>query len=171
MSSDTGDLAALTTIDLFKEAMKFSAGHFTIFSADRRERLHGHNFAVQVQITGELDANGMMGDYGVYKRIVFDLCRGLDEYFLLPGRSPHLRLHEDGDHLYAEFAGERIPFLRKDVQVLPIRNVTVEELARHLCARLVDEGELGRVAPIHALTVKVSSGPGQSGAATWRKRS
>jgi 6-pyruvoyltetrahydropterin/6-carboxytetrahydropterin synthase len=179
MNSDTGareplttielTTIELTTIELFKEAMKFSAGHFTIFSADRRERLHGHNFAVQVQITGEPDDNGMMGDYGVYKRVILDLCRSLDEYFLLPGRSPHLRLHEEGELLYAEFAGERIPFLRKDVLVLPIRNVTVEELARHLCARLVDEGALTDAAPIHALTVKVSSGPGQWGAATWRK--
>src|SRR5690348_3989482 len=123
----------LTTIELFKEAMKFSAGHFTIFSADRRERLHGHNFTVQVILTGEPDANGMMGDYGIFKKIVFDLCRGLDEYFLLPGQSPYLQLHEEGAHLFAEFNGERIPFLRSDVLVLPIRNVTVEELARYLC--------------------------------------
>lgn len=169
----TGELTTieLTTIELFKEAMKFSAGHFTIFSADRRERLHGHNFTVEVQLTGELDANGMMGDYGHYKRVVLALCQSLDEYFLLPGRSPHLRLHADGEQLVAEFAGERIPFLRKDVLVLPIRNVTVEELARYLCARLLDEGAITATAPIHAVTVKVSSGPGQSGSATWRKSS
>jgi 6-pyruvoyltetrahydropterin/6-carboxytetrahydropterin synthase len=159
----------LSTIELSKEAMKFSAGHFTIFSATERERLHGHNFAVHVLITGEPDANGMMGDYGEFKRIAFELCDGLDEWFLLPGRSPHLRLREDGEHLFAEFAGREIPFLRSDVQVLPIRNITVEELARYLCARLIDEGKLQAVWPIHRLTVKVSSGPGQFGVASWRR--
>jgi len=159
----------LTTIELFKEAMKFSAGHFTIFSADRRERLHGHNFAVSVSITGEPDDNGMMGDYGEFKRIVFDLCRDLDEWFLLPGRSPHLVLREEGPYLFAEFDGKTLPFLRSDVQVLPIRNITVEELARHLCTRLVDEGRVLAIAPIHRLTVKVSSGPGQLGSASWRR--
>lgn len=159
----------LTTIELFKESMKFSAGHFTIFSADRRERLHGHNFAVQVLLTGEADDNGMMGDYGEFKRILADLCDSLDEYFLLPGRSPHLRIREEGERVFAEFAGQEIPFLRGDVLVLPIRNVTVEELARYLSARLVDEGALTRVAPIHEITVKVSSGPGQLGTATWRR--
>ncbi|MDC0720309.1 6-pyruvoyl trahydropterin synthase family protein [Nannocystis bainbridge] len=166
---DAPEFTELTTIELFKEAMKFSAGHFTIFSKDRRERLHGHNFAVQVSITGELDDNGMMGDYGEFKRIAFDLCRSLDEWTLLPGRSPYLTLREDGPYVFAEFAGETIPFLRSDVQVLPLRNITVEELARHLCHRLVDEGKILAVAPIHRLEVKVSSGPGQLGAAGWRR--
>ncbi|PCC73876.1 6-pyruvoyltetrahydropterin/6-carboxytetrahydropterin synthase [Nannocystis exedens] len=168
MTASTGE-RELVTIELYKEAMKFSAGHFTIFSADRRERMHGHNFAVQVSITGEPDDNGMMGDYGQFKRIVSGLCAGLDEWFLLPGRSPHLKLRDDGECVYAEFAGRTLPFLRSEVQVLPIRNITVEELARYLCARLVDDGQVLAVAPIHALTVKVSSGPGQLGAASWRR--
>ena len=43
-----------TTIELHKEAMKFSAGHFTIFGPDRREPLHGHNFTVKAEITAEI---------------------------------------------------------------------------------------------------------------------
>ncbi|WAS90873.1 6-pyruvoyl trahydropterin synthase family protein [Nannocystis punicea] len=159
----------LTTVELFKDAMKFSAGHFTIFSEDRRERMHGHNFAVQISITGEPDDNGMMGDYGQFKRIAIALCDSLDEWFLLPGRSPHLTLREDGEYVVAEFAGRAIPFLRSDVQVLPVRNITVEELARYLCDRLIDEGKVLAVAPIHRLTVKVSSGPGQQAVAGWRR--
>jgi len=158
-----------TTIELFKEAMKFSAGHFTIFSATERERLHGHNFTVQAHLTGELDANGMLGDYGEFKRVLFALCDSLDEWVLLPGQSPYLSLREDGDLLLAQFAGQTIPFLQSDVQVLPIRNVTVEELARYVCARLVDDGNLTAY-PIHHLTIKVSSGPGQFGVASWNKQ-
>ena len=169
MTASTDEPREPTTIDLFKESMKFSAGHFTIFSADRRERLHGHNFAVAVSLTGEPDDNGMMGDYGEFKRIVSDLCHGLDEWVLLPGESPHLALREEGPYLFAEFADHTIPFLRSDVLVLPVRNITVEELARHLCARLVEEGRVFAIAPIHRVTVKVSSGPGQSGSATWRR--
>ena len=159
----------LTTIELAKEAMKFSAGHFTIFSATERERLHGHNFSVQAHFTGELDDNGMMGDYKLYKRLLLAQCEALDEYLLLPGRSPHLRLRDQGEHIIAEFAGEQLQFPRRDVLVLPIRNVTVEELAGLICARLIDEAELPWKAPIHQLTVKVSSGPGQLGTATWRR--
>ena len=39
-------MTQLTTIELSKEYLKFSAGHFTVFSATERERLHGHNFSV-----------------------------------------------------------------------------------------------------------------------------
>ena len=53
----------VSTIELFKEAMKFSAGHFTIFSETERERLHGHNFTVYVALTGEVNDKGMIADY------------------------------------------------------------------------------------------------------------
>lgn len=115
-----------TTIELAKEAMKFSAGHFTIFSASERERLHGHNFTVYAAITGPVDDNGMLTDYVPVKRALFELCAEYNEYFLLPGESPHLRLREEGVMVIAEFNGEDIPFRRGDVRVLPIRNVTVE---------------------------------------------
>ncbi|MCA9690509.1 MAG: 6-carboxytetrahydropterin synthase [Nannocystaceae bacterium] len=154
-----------TTIELAKEAMKFSAGHFTIFSASERERLHGHNFTVYAAITGPVDDNGMLTDYVPVKRALFELCAEYNEYFLLPGESPHLRLREEGVMVIAEFNGEDIPFRRGDVRVLPIRNVTVEELARLFTARLVDEGRLGE--QVTSLTVKVSSGPGQWGSHRW----
>ena len=41
----------LTTINICKEALKFSGAHFTIFSATDRERLHGHNFRVRAEVT------------------------------------------------------------------------------------------------------------------------
>ena len=36
----------VTTVELQKESMKFSAGHTTIFSATEREPLHGHMYQV-----------------------------------------------------------------------------------------------------------------------------
>ncbi len=157
-----------TTIELFKEEMKFSAGHFTIFSATERERLHGHNFTVYVAITGIVDEGGLMGEYGAYKRFLFEACRSLNEYFLLPGDSPHLTIREEGERLYARFNGEEIPFLKRDVQVLPVRNVTIEELARMLGERLVGDERLVSGA-VEALVVKVASGPGQSGSYHWSR--
>ena len=103
------------------------------------------------------------------QRDLLDLCRAWDEYFLLPGRSPHLRLHEEGEQIVAEFAGERIPFLRRDVLVLPLRNITIEEMAGLLCARLVEEIDRARGATIDEAAVKVSSGPGQVATACWRR--
>ena len=54
------------TIRLAKENMKFSAAHFTIFNASERERLHGHNFRVEVDIEARMLGNGMCFDYGIF---------------------------------------------------------------------------------------------------------
>ncbi|HJK95758.1 MAG TPA: 6-carboxytetrahydropterin synthase [Polyangiaceae bacterium LLY-WYZ-14_1] len=161
-----------TTIELFKERMKFSAGHFTIFDERHRERLHGHNFGVFCALTGLVDDNGMLADYGEYKRDLQAVCDSLDEYFLLPGDSPHLTIRDAGpDRIEALFADDVIPFLRKDVRVLPVRNVTLEELSRYLVQELVkDDGRLTRDRLIEVV-VKVSSGPGQTASHRWRSPS
>lgn len=158
------------TLELFKENMKFSAGHFTIFSATERERLHGHNFNVHVTIEAQILENGMCFDYGLYKRRIEELCRAWNEYVILPTRSPYLQIEEAEDYLYAHFNQERIPFLRQDVLLLPIENATVEEFSRLFLEKLTqDPLELARWG-LEAVSVKVFSGPGQCAAHTWRKR-
>lgn len=157
----------LFTLELSKEDMKFSAGHFTIFSATERERLHGHNFAVQVHIEARMQDNGMGFDYGVYKKRIRQLCDAWDEYFILPGASPYLRLEEEGEYLYACFAQERIPFLKSDVLVLPIENATVEAFAFLLLEQLIADPKELEHFQIEGMQVKVFSGPGQCGVARW----
>lgn len=83
------------TIRLAKQAMKFSAAHFAIFSASERERC-GHNFRVEVDIEAHMLGNGMCFDYGIYKDTVIALCRELNEWMILPTRSPYLQIEEQG---------------------------------------------------------------------------
>lgn len=149
-------------IRLAKQNMKFSAAHFTIFSATERERLHGHNFTVEVDIHARMLGNGMCFDYGIYKDRVVALCRELNEWTILPTRSKHLRIEEAGEHVHAHFNGQRIPFLRGDVLLLPIENATLEEFAYWFLQRLCEDREALRVHAIDAIEVRVFSGPGQS---------
>ena len=44
----------LTTLYIDKESHKFSAAHYTIFSATERERLHGHNYVVVVELSAKM---------------------------------------------------------------------------------------------------------------------
>lgn len=150
------------TIRLAKENMKFSAAHFTIFNASERERLHGHNFRVEVDIEARMLGNGMCFDYGIYKDRIVALCRELNEWTILPTQSAHLRIEEDGAHVFAVFDGIRIPFLRADVLLLPIENATLEEFAAWFLARLGGDREALRAHRIDAIEVRVFSGPGQS---------
>ena len=155
-------MSEAVTIRLAKENMKFSAAHFTIFNASERERLHGHNFRVEADIEARMLGNGMCFDYGIYKDRIVALCRELNEWTILPTRSPHLRIEQDGDHVHAHFNGERIPFLRGDVLLLPIENATLEEFAAWFLGRLGEDHATLREHRIDAIEVRVFSGPGQS---------
>ncbi|MCB9766416.1 MAG: 6-carboxytetrahydropterin synthase [Alphaproteobacteria bacterium] len=158
------------TIDLFKESMKFSAGHFTIFSATERENLHGHNFTLRVRITGVVDDNGMLFDYRATKRRLIALCAAWNETLLLPERSPHLRLDtSDPAEVRARFGDELLRFLPRDVTLLPVVNVTLEELSRLIGERLAVDPEVGGDPTILAMVVEVASGPGQRIAWRWSR--
>ena len=154
-------------IELFKEAMKFSAGHFTIFSATKRENLHGHNFSVHVEIVALVSDNGMTFDYGVSKKKLEALCFSLNEIVLLPTRSPYLRVHEEAGRVIARFADEELVFLARDVRLLPIRNVTIEELAAYLLEAVVADVSAEPAHGVSSVAVRVLSGPGQSARVEW----
>jgi 6-pyruvoyltetrahydropterin/6-carboxytetrahydropterin synthase len=161
-------LSTFTTLELFKEDMKFSAAHFTIFSASERENLHGHNFRVHLALELAVQEDGMGMDYRIYKRRIRDLCQDWDEITLLPTRSPHLRLEQDDSYIYAHFAGEKLPFLKRDVLLLPIINATVEELARLMLERFIGSLQAVECSALRQATLKIYSGPGQSGSCTWQ---
>ncbi|WP_295456099.1 6-carboxytetrahydropterin synthase [uncultured Thiodictyon sp.] len=157
---------SLTCIEISKEYLNFSAGHFTIFSATERENLHGHNFQVRCAVTAGIGPDGLAFDYVLLKRVLRDLCDALDERVLLPELSPYLALeHQDG-MVVARFADERIPFLARDCLELPIRNVTIEELAGLLVIRLRARPELTGL-DLRALEIGVSSSPGQWAFSHW----
>jgi 6-pyruvoyltetrahydropterin/6-carboxytetrahydropterin synthase len=159
----------LTTIELSKEYLKFSAAHFTVFSATERERLHGHNFKVAAKITAPVGDNGMCFSYRIFKDKLEQLCEALDEYMLLAAESPHLRISEQGLQYLVEFNGEQMYFLKADTLLLPVRNATVEEYARYLLEQLIDDKELIARHDLREVSIKVSSGPGQWGSSRWKR--
>ncbi len=155
-----------TRIEIRKEALHFAAAHFTIFSATERENLHGHNFAVAADIEADVGKDGLAFDYNLVKSGIGALCDKLDERTLLPEHSPHLEIAEEDGYTVAHFNGERIPFLARDVLILPVPNITVEALAHWLGRELLRDAKIAAL-KMHRLTIKVSSGPGQWALATF----
>ncbi len=155
----------LTTLYIDKESHKFSAAHFTIFSATERERLHGHNYSVSAMIVAPMGDNGFSADYNVYKRRLAALCEELDEYMVLAADSPHQAIADDGDNYRVTHNGQVMRFLKTDTLVLPLRNATVEEFSRYLLDKLVaaSAGD-----DLREIQLCVASGPGQKACATWR---
>lgn len=156
----------ISRIEISKEALNFSIGHFTIFSSTDRENLHGHNFGLQCQATAPLNDEGLLFDYAILKKLLKQLCDDLDEQVILPLHSPHLNISEEGDYVIAEFNGEKMYFLHRDVTLLPIANSTVEEFSHYFLGIIKEHPDL-QGKGILALTVKVSSNVGQYGVAEW----
>ena len=150
-----------------KQAMKFSAAHFTLFGPGSRERLHGHDYFVSARLRARVGEDGLCFDYGLLKRRLMALCQEVDEYVLLPGASPLLAIERDGALVHAVFGEERIPFLASDVLVLPVANITLEELARWFLGRLLEgRGQFAEWG-VEWLEVAVEAGPGQRASMDW----
>ena len=84
----------------------------------------------------------------------------------MPTRSPYLEIDEQDDYTYVVFNGERIPFLQRDLTLLPIRNITVEELAQYLLAKLLEREDI-KALDIDNMLLRCASGEGQWASAKW----
>jgi len=157
----------LTTMEIRKQYLHFSAAHFTIFSATERERLHGHNWRVGALITGPVRDDGLCFDYAVYKELLRSLCARFDEYTLLPKFSPHLKIEDDGDYYCVTHNKDKMFFLKGDTIILPVRNVTIEELANFLLLELIENEEPLAEYEIQKIRLEVSSGPDQWASSEW----
>lgn len=160
----------LTTIELSKEDMKFSSGHFTIFSSTERENIHGHNYRLYASFVMKTNEDGMSIDYRVYKEKMRCICKTLDEIVIIPGLSKHLAITETEKHVQIEFNSECTSFLKRDILVLPIKNVTVEELSKWVIQQIISDKIYYANEDLLAINVKVFSGPGQSGSASWKRK-
>lgn len=158
-----------TTIELCKDYLKFSAGHFTVFSSTERERLHGHNYTVSVLLTVSVEDEGLKFDYRSYKKKIYDFCEQLDEVFLLPGLCSHLKIVEKNEYIEVHFNNEIIPFLKKDILILPLKNITLEELSCWFIQKLISDTKNLIKDGIESIVVKVYSSPGQSASSAWLK--
>lgn len=158
----------LASLEIHKDELTFCAGHFTIFSATEREHMHGHNYCVSVLFDIKITHNGLSFDYRHFKRKLIRLCEQLNTRFLLPTQSPYLSIKEENDYLIAHFNQKKLPFLKEDVVLLPLTNITIEELSYWFLQKILEEqSELDQLA-VKAITVKVYNGPGQSGGACWQ---
>ncbi len=156
-------------IEIDKEYFNFSAAHFTIFSATERERLHGHDYRVSAKILAPVADDGLCFNYGLAKVRLRKICEVLDEYMLLPQFSPHLRIEEDEDYYYAIYDGLRMPFLKQDTRLLPLANISVEELTHYLLSQLLEDSTFVDQHRISRLEIRISSGTGQWGTSIWER--
>lgn len=115
----------------------FSAAHFITFEG-KCEPLHGHNYGVRVEASGELTADSYIFDFVALKDIVRTLCKAWDHRFLLPLHNPYLAVTEQDtawEIMYNAETSYRLP--KSSVVALDVDNATAERLAEALAGRIV----------------------------------
>ena len=126
---------------LKKETFKFSCTHFTIFGPNEAERMHGHNYHVQCDLHFDSisQTDGMAVDFNVIKPIIKRICDDLDEHILLAKNSPHTEIKTEGQQVNVRFNNKLYSLPNEDVKLLPLLNVSSEELARHMTTCFAEE--------------------------------
>ena len=147
--------------------LEFSAAHFITFEG-QCEPLHGHNYGVRVEASGELTPDSYVLDFVLLKTIVRALAKEWDHRFLLPLENPHLRLTEHTDaweiayqppeHAAAGGPPGPIRYVLPKWSVVPLAadNATAERLAELMTHRIVAELEArGATATLRSITVGI----------------
>lgn len=131
-------------VKVTKDFLVFSAAHFITFAGDQCERLHGHNYRVEVDVDGPLDENEYVIDFIALRDYTRAITDRLDHHVLLPTRSPHIHVEEKAGQVEARFRETRWSFPAGDCVLLPIANTTAERLAwwigQELLRSLIDAG-------------------------------
>jgi len=149
-------------IVLDRQTLRFAAAHFTTFAGEC-EPLHGHNYALTVEIEGDLTPDSWVLDFSDAKALVRNVCSELDHKFLLPLQNDALEITASDREFEVRFGDRRYVIPRSDVAELPIDNSTAERLAEYIAARLVDSLRKRGVSNVTSIAVGVEEAPGQSG--------
>ena len=131
--------AATFEVSLAKADFKFNCSHFIAFRGFR-ERLHGHNYRVHVKFVGRNNImnDGYVIDFGDVKKILRNICKELNEYFIVPMKSDVLDIKEDGTQLCMTCEdGSFFSFPKGDCKMLPLYHSSAEELAHYIWCKII----------------------------------
>ena len=155
------------TIELHKEALRFSSGHLMLLSAEARETLHGHDYQVGVALHTDPGHDGFAIDLREVHDALQTLCHRLDFHFLIPGSSPFLLINDAGMHWTIQFKNQTFQLLKSDVVILPVSNITLEELSGWFLSQLTTDTATLIAKGIQGIRVTVFNGRNESGAMGW----
>jgi len=148
-----------------RNKLKFSAAHMATFGGEM-EPLHGHNYAVTIEVAGTLTDDAWVCDFSTLKSLGKAICDDLDHKFLLQASSTLLEIDEGTSNYKVRFGDRGFVFPKSDVLALPIDNTTAERIAEYFIGRLRPGLASRGATNISSISVGVEEAPGQAGWAT-----
>jgi len=151
-------------LDGWELGITFSACHF-LPGHSKCNRLHGHNYALHLHVTGEPGESGIVHDFVELKKAMKSAADEMDHCVLMPGKSKTVKLARRDGQIEVSFADKRYSFPESDVKILDLEVISAEMLANHAL-----EAILARIKPGRNVTmVKVGIDEGQ-GQGAWASR-
>ena len=146
-----------------KDSLVFSAAHFITFNGKVCERLHGHNWRLDVTVAGALDENFYVFDFIALRDACLKIVSELDHQVLLPQQHQEIKVatSDDGRDVTARFEDRRWVFPVEDCCILPIENTTAELIARWIGHRLIRDCQMQSRTELQELRVGVEENFGQ----------
>lgn len=177
------------SVQIKGEEFKFCCAHFVAYPGFR-ERLHGHNYTVEVEMSGPMHANdGYVIDFGDVKKTIRAICKSLNERIIIPLDSDSLEITVKNTSYFAdekfvtcsqssmddeesacpgqvELVFENKAFFsfpKADCALLPIKFSTAENLSQYITMKLEELLRL-EIAQrnIESITVRVFERPTQA---------
>ena len=134
----------------------FSATHI-IPGHSKCGRLHGHDYAINASIEGEMGPDGVVMDFISVKEFLRDVANELDHRVLIPAKDKGVRVGKD----YVEYKlGDkdlRLP--RSDCILLEIKVASAETLANFVLQRMLDKVKFPK--NVTRIEIGVDEGRGQ----------
>lgn len=185
----------MRSVKIRGEEFKFCCAHFVSYKGFR-ERLHGHNYTVEVELSGAVSpSDGYVIDFGVIKKKLREICKQLNERVIIPMKSDTLKINvivnnntvekketfslcetttqEEQDE--NEIKGQVeitvldsfFSFPKSDCALLPIQFSTAEELSTYISDSLAQSLQAEiSERGIRSLTVRVFERPTQAASYT-----
>jgi 6-pyruvoyltetrahydropterin/6-carboxytetrahydropterin synthase len=153
-----------------KEALKFSAAHMTVFPDGTKEALHGHNYSTEVEWELSSISLSEMLSFAAVKSALREICENWDEKVLLAELCPFFKKQSGNGSLSFTLCQKAYLLPLEEVELLPIENVTCENLAALMLRLLLEKLEPREdFKPVLSLAITVNESPGQGARAEWRR--
>jgi len=114
----------------------FSATHI-IPMHSKCGRLHGHDYAINTKIEGEMGPNGVIMDFISVKEFLRGVAAELDHRVLIPAKDPGVKIGKD----YVEYivGDKKLTLPRCDCIMLDIEVASAETLANFVLKRMLEK--------------------------------
>lgn len=144
-------------IEIFKDGINISVAYFIINSPNSRENIQGDILNISLTLNINSLENGFSKAENFYKHNLTNICRELHKSTIIQGKSKFLTFDKNEDYINVFFNNEKIIFRERDIIILPIENITPEEISNFILDELLLNTKSLHEFSISKISVKVVS--------------